>query len=544
MTRTRKAALASLLLLPVLAGGFALQARSTRGGAQLLDQVLTFVALRYVDTLDAQQLYEKAARGLVKELNDPYTELFTPKQLEEFSRNTNGRYAGIGMQIVKSGDYVVVDKVFPNSPAEGGGVQEGDKIMIIDTTNARGFNTQQVQNKLLGPIGTPVNVTFGRIGVGQPIKMGFKRAEIHVPAVPYTMMIDDRTGYIPLTRFSEQTTEDIANSVMDLRKKGAKGIVIDLRGNPGGILDEAFAMSNLFLPKGKELLSVRGRGEFQKFVAERDPLAPDVPLVVLVDGGSASASEIVAGALQDYDRALVLGTTSFGKGLVQSVYNLDGGYALKITTGKWYTPSGRSIQKERKMNADGQFVEVLPDSMETDSVRKARPTYKSSSGRTLYGGGAITPDVIVAPDTLSQAEQACHRAELPEVLQPDRPHRRGTEGQGEARLRSEPGVARRALPEAHRRHRQDRQGRLGRRRAGYRPRHRRPRGQGGLRRHAGPSPQPEGRQPTARRHRPAQEGGRPEGRLHRRRQRPGRDQGGRGPPQRQLTARQHWRRPA
>ena len=413
MTRTRKAALASLILLPVLAGGFALQARSTRGGAQLLDQVLTFVALRYVDTLDAQQLYEKAARGLVKELNDPYTELFTPKQLEEFSRNTNGRYAGIGMEISKVGDYVTVNKVFPNSPAEGGGVQEGDKIMIIDTTNARGFNTQQVQNKLLGPIGSPVNVTFGRIGALQPIKMSFKRAQITVPAVPYTMMIEDKVGYVPLQRFSEQTTEDIANSVIALSKRGAKSIIIDLRGNPGGILDEAFAMSNLFLPKGKELLSVRGRGEFQKFVAERDPLAPEVPLVVLVDGGSASASEIVAGALQDYDRALVLGTTSFGKGLVQSVYNLDGGYALKITTGKWYTPSGRSIQKERKLNADGQFLEVLPDSMETDSVRKARPTYKSASGRTLYGGGAITPDVIVAPDTLSGAEQAFRRAIAP-----------------------------------------------------------------------------------------------------------------------------------
>jgi carboxyl-terminal processing protease len=415
MTRTRKAALASLVLVPLLAGGFALQARTVRGGAQLLDQVLTFVALRYVDTLDAQMLYEKAARGLVKELNDPYTELFTPKQLEEFSRNTNGRYAGIGMEISKVGDYVTVNKVFPNSPAEGGGVQEGDKIALIDTTNARGFNTQAVQNKLLGPVGTPVTVTFLRIGVAQPIKMNFKRAEIKVPAVPYAMMLDERTGYVPLTRFSEQTTEDIANSVMELRKKGAKGVIIDLRGNPGGILEEAFAMSNLFLPKGKELLSVRGRGEFQKFVSQQDPLAPDVPLIVLVDGGSASASEIVAGALQDYDRALVLGTTSFGKGLVQSVYNLDGGYALKITTGKWYTPSGRSIQKERKMNAEGQFVEVMPDSMETDSVRHARPTFKSAAGRTLYGGGAITPDVIVAPDTLSSAEQALRRILAPNI---------------------------------------------------------------------------------------------------------------------------------
>jgi carboxyl-terminal processing protease len=413
MTRSRKAALASLLLLPVLAGGFALQARSTRGGAQLLDQVLTFVALRYVDTLDAQQLYEKAARGLVQELNDPYTELFTPKQLEEFSRNTNGRYAGIGMEISKVGDYVTVNKVFPNSPAESGGVEEGDKIMIIDTTNARGFNTQQVQNKLLGPVGTPVTVTFGRIGVAQPVKMNFTRAEIKAPAVRYSMMLDEHTGYVPLERFSEQTTEDVASAILGLTRRGAKGIVIDLRGNPGGILDEAFAMSNLFLPQGKELLSVRGRGEFQKFVAEREPLAPDVPLVVLVDGGSASASEIVAGALQDYDRALVLGTTSYGKGLVQSVYNLDGGYALKITTGKWFTPSGRSIQKDRKMNADGQYLEVRPDSLESDSVRKARPTYKSASGRTLYGGGAITPDVVVAPDTLSGAEQAFRRAIAP-----------------------------------------------------------------------------------------------------------------------------------
>lgn len=413
MTRNRKAALAAVVLAPLLATGYFLQARATRGGAQLLDQVLTFVALRYVDTLDAQQLYEKAARGLVKELDDPYTELFTPKQLEEFSRNTNGRYAGIGMEIVKIGDYVTVNKVFSGSPAALGGVLEGDKIAVIDTTNARGFSNQQVQSKLLGPIGTTVTVQFLRAGVSEPVKLSFKRAEIHVPAVAFSMMIDERTGYVPLDRFSEQTTQDIANAVISLEKQGAKGIIIDLRGNPGGILDEAFAMSNLFLPKGKELLSVRGRGEYQHFVSENEPLAPTIPLVVLVDGGSASASEIVAGALQDYDRAVVVGTTSFGKGLVQSVYNLDGGYALKITTGKWYTPSGRSIQKERKMNAEGQFVEVMPDSLETDSVRKARPVYKSTAGRTLYGGGGITPDIIVAPDTISTPEQVLRRALLP-----------------------------------------------------------------------------------------------------------------------------------
>jgi carboxyl-terminal processing protease len=284
----------------------------------------------------------------------------------------------------------------------------------VDTFPARGWTTQQAQNKLLGPVGSAVTVQFGRIGVAQPIKLDFKRAEIKVPAVPYAMMIDPAVGYIPLTRFSEQTTQDIAENVLALRKKGAKGIIIDLRGNPGGILEEAFNMSNLFLPKGKELLSVRGRGEFQKFVANNEPLASDIPLVLLVDGGSASASEIVAGALQDYDRALVLGTTSYGKGLVQSVYNLDGGYALKITTGKWYTPSGRSIQKERKFNADGQFVEVTPDSVESDSARKAKPIFKSlTAGRTLRGGGAITPDVYIVGDTLSTGEQKLRRALAP-----------------------------------------------------------------------------------------------------------------------------------
>jgi carboxyl-terminal processing protease len=236
--------------------------------------VLTFVALRYVDTLDAQSLYEKAARGLVKELNDPYTELFTPKQLEEFSRATNGRYAGLGMEILPVGGYVTIQKVFPNTPAESRGVQEGDRIVSIDTFNARGWSNAQAQAKLLGPPGTAVTVTFARPGVPQPIKLDFKRAEIKVPAVRYSLMIDDRVGYVPLDRFSEQTTEDISNAVNSLKAKGAKGIVIDLRGNPGGILEEAFAMSNLFLPQGQELLSVRGRaGENQKYVSQRPALA-------------------------------------------------------------------------------------------------------------------------------------------------------------------------------------------------------------------------------------------------------------------------------
>lgn len=411
MIRSKKIALVGIVLLPVLGGAFALQSRATRDGSQLLGQVLQLVDKRFVDTLDQQVLYEKAARGLVAQLNDPYSELFSPKQMEEFSRNTNGRYAGLGMEITPLNGYVTIGKVFHNTPAEKGGVLEGDKISLIDTVSAKGMTTQQVQNLLLGEPGTPVNVTFIRPGVEKPLKLNFKRAVVHVPAVPVAIMIDDRVGYVEVRKFSEATAAEVDSSVKFLARKGAKGVIIDLRDNGGGILDEAFSMSNLFLPKGKELLSVRGRGEFQRYVAEQNPTAPDIPLVVLVDGRTASASEIVAGALQDYDRALVLGQTSFGKGLVQSVYNLDGGYALKITSGKWYTPSGRSIQKERKM-IEGQFVEVQPDSMETDSARKARPIFKSESGRTVYGGGAITPDVMVQPDTVTTAEFTLARAIL------------------------------------------------------------------------------------------------------------------------------------
>lgn len=417
MTRFRKAALvAGFLVVPVLAGGFALQARDVRDGAQLLDQVLTFVHLRYVDTLDANALYEKAARGLVKELGDPYTELFTPKQMEEFSRNTNGRYAGLGMEITPIGDYITVGKVFPDTPAERGGVLEGDRILQIDTANAFQWTSQQVQNQLLGLPGTQVRVTFGRPGVPEPIAMSFRRAEVKVPAVRYTLMLDERTGYIPVERFSESTTENVAEAVKDLERRGAKGIVIDLRDNPGGILDQAIATTNLFIPQGKQVASVRGRGDEQTFVSERAPIDSKIPIIVLTNGGSASASEIVAGALQDYDRALVLGTTSFGKGLVQSLYPLDGGYALKITTGKWYTPVGRSIQKAHAN--DASFVtDMLGDTAISDTSRANRPQYKSEAGRVVYGGGGITPDVMIVRDTISTAEQNVARLMLPKLGQ-------------------------------------------------------------------------------------------------------------------------------
>ncbi len=411
MSTPRRAVVGALLVaVPLVAGGFVWQNREARDGAMLFDQVLRRVSERFVDTVDATALYEKAARGLITQLNDPYTVLYTPKEYAAFTQGTNGRYAGVGMQIEDIKGIITVVKVFPNTPAAGAGIAEGDRIVMIDSAATRGWIVDSVSSKLKGDPGTRVRVRFNRPGVTDPINVTFTRATIHIPAVPFVTMLDGGVGYIPVQGFNETSASETIRGIQQLQREGMKSLILDLRGNPGGILDEAFVMSNLFLPKGKEILSYRGRAEMnQEFVAQDDPMLPNMPMVVLVDDGSASASEIVAGALQDHDRALIVGTTSFGKGLVQSLFRLDGGYAMKMTTAKWFTPSGRSIQRPRKF-VNGRFVEdEAPDSMETDSARKARPAFRSDAGRVIYGGGGITPDVTVRPDTLTTVEQKAAR---------------------------------------------------------------------------------------------------------------------------------------
>ena len=414
MPRLRKRVIVGSLVLPLLIGGFVVQEHATRDGARVFDQVLNLVSDRFVDTVDAGTLYEKAARGVVEQLNDPYSELFSPKQMERFQTQSSGHYGGIGMLIEPQEDHISVVRVFPHTPAEAAGIQPGDRIIGIDSLSTRGWSSQQVSDTLIGPVGTQVTVRFSRPGVTQPIEHRFTRSEIHVPAVQFSLMIDPKIGYVPVQTFNETAADEVENAVEQLRKQGAKGIILDLRNNPGGILDQALSMADFFLHDGQEIASVRGRqGEPQRFVVHGSEHLTDVPLVVLVDGFSASASEIVTGALQDHDRALVVGTTSFGKGLVQTVFPLEGGWALKLTTAKWYTPSGRSIQKEQKwhpsVTSDEQpqtpLQPDLPDSVEQDSVKKNRPAYKSDAGRVVYGGGGITPDVIVSEDTITSAEQ-------------------------------------------------------------------------------------------------------------------------------------------
>ncbi len=411
--RRKPFVIAGIVALPLLAGGFFLQARESRDGAQLFGEVYQLVNERFVDTVGAGALYERAARGLVKELQDPYSELLSPKDLALFQRNTGGKYGGVGMQIEDQQGQITVSRVFPGTPAEAAGIAEGDRIVMVDTSSTRGWKTSQVSERLLGTPGTKVSAKFARAGISEPIAATFTRAIIKIPSIPYAITFDGKIGYIPMQQFNESTASDMAKSLQKLTAEGAKGLILDLRGNPGGYLDQALAVSNMFMAQGQEIASVRGRDAEQHYKAERRPLAPTIPMVILTDGYTASASEIVAGALQDHDRAVILGTTSFGKGLVQTVYNLDGGWALKMTTGKWFTPSGRTIQKERKLLADGRFVETHPDSLESDSARKARPAFKSDGGRLVYGGGAVTPDLIIRPDTFTTIEQAFIRAIAP-----------------------------------------------------------------------------------------------------------------------------------
>jgi carboxyl-terminal processing protease len=416
MSRHRTTFAAALLLIPIVAGGFLLQEPPNRANARLFEQVLSLLSRQYVDTLQSGDLMARAAKGLVKELQDPYTELFSPRESEDFARGTNGRYGGTGMLLEEEDERIVtVQRVFPNTPADDAGVREGDRIIAIGDSSANGWGLSKVSDRLRGAPGSLVAVTFARLGVPAPIRLTFTRREVHVPAVPYSTVING-TGYIPLQTFNENATEEVEAAVKQVLAQGARGLVLDLRENGGGIVEQALGVSTLFLKDSQEIVSVRARGAADEISrAAGAHVADGVPLVVLTDGGTASAAEIVAGALQDQDRALVLGATTYGKGLVQSLYALDGGYSLKLTTGKWYTPSGRSIHRERRITddgrvlegrlVDGRIIEGADDSVETEQSRTRRPKFKSAGGRVVYGGGGIVPDFLVHEDTISTLEQ-------------------------------------------------------------------------------------------------------------------------------------------
>lgn len=401
MTRRRITALS--LFIAIMATPLAAQSRpsSTR---DLFGQVLGLVAQTAVDSLPLDSLYERAARGLVSQLNDPYAALLSPKEIADFQRNSLGnRYAGIGATVRSQSDRVTLYRVYGDSPAAKAGLRQGDRILVVDSVKVSGLPVTEVTSHLLGPPGTDVKVVYQRLPESGTRTTVVHRGEIRIPAVPFTLMLGDHVGYVPIQRFNQTAGLDVEAAVTTLAQQGAQRYVLDLRGNPGGDLDAATLMAGLFLKSGQEVARVKHRGlDPILYNAGQTVSIGAAPIAILVDGGSASASEIVAGSLQDHDRALVVGTRTFGKGLVQTQRVLPGGWALRLTTGKWYTPSGRSIQADHGGLGDERFIEA-------DSLG-GRPIFHSDAGRTVIGGGGVTPELVVRPDSASPAEQELARA--------------------------------------------------------------------------------------------------------------------------------------
>jgi carboxyl-terminal processing protease len=412
MHHLRKVGYVGALAAMFVMGGFILPDKATLAGPTLFRDVVSLVSTRYIDPLDVSEVYERAAEGLVQSLGDPYAELYSPSELEEFTMVYEGHYAGVGMLIESQQGVPVVRRVFPNTPAERHGVRMGDRVVAVDGEPVEGWPLERVANSLKGTPGSTVEVKFRRYGVANLLSAVITRAVVRIPAVPFATVVDGDVGYIPLLQFNETAAAEVATALAELSASGVAGLVLDLRGNGGGMVDQAVRVAGLFVPRGTSVARQWERGgEDTRYVNEWAPLAPELPLVVLVDGASASAAEIVAGALQDHDRAVIVGGTSFGKGLVQTAYRVDGGYVLKMTTGKWYTPSGRSIHRERTL-VRGRLVEV-EDSVHFGAGRADRPTYRSAAGRLVYGGGGIMPDLEASPAMLAPAEEALVAAILP-----------------------------------------------------------------------------------------------------------------------------------
>ena len=317
-------AFGSLVLVPLIAGGFVIQSHVAGDSDLVFQEVMKLVNEKFVYMLDASSLYEKAAQGLVHELNDPYTELYTPKRANEFQRRTGGRYGGIGMEIGELEGGVAVIHVFPHTPAEEAGVMEGDHITQIEAALTRGWKLGQVSDSLLGKPNTKVTVKFERLVVLRHRSSTASRARSFMSRrSPFAIMLDNKIADVPLAQFNEDASEDLEASLRRLvMAEGAKGVILDLRDDPGGILDQAFAVSNVFLKEGDEVVSVRGRGSpTQTFVAKDKPLLASTPMIVLQNGGSASAFRRSSRARSRTTTAhyFFLGTTSFGKGLVDVV---------------------------------------------------------------------------------------------------------------------------------------------------------------------------------------------------------------------------------
>jgi carboxyl-terminal processing protease len=406
-----------VLAAATLAGG-AFGGRVLAGSNHLADELRLYTSVmnaiqdNYVEEVKSERIVSSSIREMLRTL-DPHSNFLETKEYSTLQERQKGSYYGLGITVQSIDGNITVVSPFEATPAHRLGIRAGDVISKIEGEDARGMSIDDAVKRLRGPKGTPVHITVTRPGYDTPLEFTVIRDEIPLHSVPYFFMADKKTGYIRLTDFNETTAcrpgepkdceKELEKALRTLTQQGATAIMLDIRDNPGGLLDQAFAVSNLFLKKGQLVVYTRGRTrrDESSYVTEEESRYASVPLVVLVSKHSASASEIVAGAIQDHDRGLIVGETTFGKGLVQTIMPLRNvrGYALALTTARYYTPSGRSIQRDYGSTALEDYVAPRDRKACDEGRGEAKLT---DAGRRVYGGDGITPDICVEPDTASK----------------------------------------------------------------------------------------------------------------------------------------------
>ncbi len=371
---------------------------SVAPGAQIFLSVFQSVRDYGLEVLPDSALWERAVNGFIRELNDPYAQAFTPAEFDEFQEGNTGNYAGIGVQITNLNEAITITAVFRGTPAEESGLEVGDLIIGVNDQSTEGWTTRDASDAIRGEIGTTVDLRIARQGLRAPLTPTIQRDSVHISAV-VAGIVSPNIGYIGLDRVARGSAQEVDSALT--RFSDARGVILDLRGNPGGFLDESLRIGDLFLEQGARLASAEsripgqeGRSLDEAWNAQMPDRIPGKPVIVLVDRFSASASEIIAGALQDHDRALIIGERTFGKGVFQNVFRLTEKRHLRLTTGEWFTPLGRSLHRPRTMQ--GRPLDEDPDTFRVVT---------SKSGRSLVAGGGVFPDLAIANDTLTSLER-------------------------------------------------------------------------------------------------------------------------------------------
>jgi carboxyl-terminal processing protease len=394
--RSISAAVFAVLFCALAGGMFGRSALSAQDRVpeqyKVFSAALNAIEQNYVGEVQSDRLVYGAISGMLQTL-DPHSSFMDPRSYAQMRERQEGRYYGLGISIVVIDGEITVATMFEGSPAYQKGLRRGDIIARIEGEDTKGWTSDQAVRRLRGPRGTPVKISIKRSGYNDLIDLEVVRDEIHIPTVPAAFMIDNQTGYIRLQDFGENTDAELGRALRDLTQKGMKRLVFDLRGNPGGALDQAIKVSNRFLPRGDLIVYTRGRvpNSDQDYRATERSDYLNLPMVTLVNRNSASASEIVSGALQDHDRSLIVGETTFGKALVQSVYRVSQGAGVAVTTARYYTPSGRLIQRPWDDSFD-EYVTYTLREQDPNREHKAEDLKLTDGGRKVYSGGGVEPD--------------------------------------------------------------------------------------------------------------------------------------------------------